>query len=99
MANEFDEFLTRLHREFADKTLIVKAGWVGYRTMFGIDGEAVDEHRAFYAGAQHLFASIMTVLDEGAEPTDADLRRMDNIAAELKAFETVLESQVRKHGH
>ena len=41
---------------------------------------------AFFAGAQHLFASIMSVLDPGSEPTDADMERMSNIDTELRAF-------------
>jgi hypothetical protein len=40
----------------------------------------------FFAGAQHLFGSIMGIMDPGEEPTDADLRRMDQIDVELKTF-------------
>lgn len=41
---------------------------------------------AFFAGAQHLFASIMTILDPGEEPTEADLARMESIHRELETF-------------
>lgn len=41
---------------------------------------------AFFAGAQHTFGSIMSMLDDGAEPTAADLKRMDDLAALLKKF-------------
>lgn len=41
---------------------------------------------AFFAGAQALFASIMTLLDPGEEPTDSDLRKIDEIDRELKTF-------------
>jgi hypothetical protein len=40
----------------------------------------------FCAGAQHLFGSIMSVLEPGDEPTDKDLQRMDLIHKELDAF-------------
>jgi hypothetical protein len=42
--------------------------------------------RGEFFGAQHLFASLNSVLEEGEEPTEKDLRRMENIAAELIAF-------------
>lgn len=42
--------------------------------------------RAFYAGAHALFQHIMRNFETGEEPTDADLRMMDEIDAELKAF-------------
>lgn len=41
---------------------------------------------AFFAGAQHLWASIFDVLDEDSEPTDRDLRRMDLVHHELTAW-------------
>lgn len=47
----------------------------------------LDEMRkAFFAGAQHLFASIMVVLDLGSEPTDKDMERMNRINDELSQF-------------
>jgi hypothetical protein len=42
---------------------------------------------AFLAGSQHLFSSIVVILDPGDEqPTEADLRKMDLIDKELRAF-------------
>jgi hypothetical protein len=47
----------------------------------------LDEMRnAYFAGAQHLFASMMSVMEEGAEPTEADMRRVSAINDELNAF-------------
>ena len=47
----------------------------------------LDEMRnAFFAGAQHLFALITSVLEPGEEPTEKDLRRMGSIADELDRF-------------
>lgn len=46
-----------------------------------------DEMRnAFFAGAHHVFESIMCTLDGGDDPTPADLDRMGKIQAELDAF-------------
>lgn len=93
MAELTKKMVDGVGRALIEKGLIVAAGWEGYKLMFKVHPmREVEESRAFFLGAQHLFASIMTCgLDEGAEPTDADLKRMDNIAAELKAFEKLLE--------
>jgi hypothetical protein len=83
-------FLERLSRELADKGKLIEAGWVGLRVACDLHDapkQQLDEMRnAFFAGAQHLFASIMAILDPGSEPTDKDLERMDLIDRELKAF-------------
>ena len=46
------------------------------------------------AGSQHLFSSIMNVLDPGGEPTDADYKKMDLIHAELDEF---IKSFAKQH--
>jgi hypothetical protein len=51
---------------------------------------------AFFAGAQHLFGSLMTVVDPGEEPTEADLRKMDLIDRELRRFVEQFELQMAK---
>lgn len=83
-----------LHDCIADdliaKGLLVEAGFAGLRSaVIARDAPQVqiDEMRmAFFAGAQHLFASIMSTLDPDEEPTEADLQRMSQIATELEAF-------------
>lgn len=83
-------YLERYSRELADKGQIIEAGWIGLRiAALPLDAPAVqlDEMRnAFFAGAQHLFSSIMTILEPGAEPTEKDLERMDLISQELDNF-------------
>lgn len=55
----------------------------------------IDEMRnAWFAGAQHLYGSIMGVLDEGEEPTKADMQRMENIASEMDAYAKELALRV-----
>jgi hypothetical protein len=82
--------LEALSRELTDQGRLIEAGWIGFR-FTALTGEVpaaqLDELRnVFFAGAQHLFSSIMIILDPGAEPTAADLQRMDLINAELKTF-------------
>lgn len=82
--------VTELSRRIADDGKLVAAGWLGYQMMVIPDGASetqVNETRqSFFAGAQHLFTSIMTILDSGAEPTASDLRKMDLIHRELDEF-------------
>ncbi len=80
-----------LAKELTDKGLLIEAGFVSLRhAAMAKDATAlqVDEMRsAFFAGAQHLFASIMSILDPGDdEPTENDLRRMSLISDELDRF-------------
>jgi hypothetical protein len=82
--------LEKLARGLTDRGLLIEAGFVGLR-LAAMDKDAseiqVREMRmAFFAGAQHLFGSIMGILDPGEEPTEKDLKRMDLISNELTAF-------------
>jgi hypothetical protein len=83
-------YLERLTRELADSGKLIEAGWVGLRIACELeDAPAIqleEMRNAFFAGAQHLFGSIMTVLDPGSGPTDKDLERMDLIDRELRDF-------------
>jgi hypothetical protein len=87
--------LKRLERELADKGRLIEAGWVGLRLAWvPLDAPAhqLDDLRAaFFSGAQHLFTSIMSVLDPGEEPTEKDLDRMSLIQRELDQFIQVFE--------
>jgi hypothetical protein len=89
----------RLEKELADRGLIIAGGWAGFRVMCISDNAPqiqIEEMRsAFFAGAQHLFSSIMSILDPGEDPTAADLKRMDLINKELQTFLAQFE---RKHG-
>jgi hypothetical protein len=83
-------YLERLSREITDQGKLIEAGWVGLRISAMHPDSPPDQLRemrmAFFAGAQHLFGSIMGILEPGAEPTDNDLRRIDLIDKELKEF-------------
>jgi hypothetical protein len=85
------EFLEMTMKRLADEGKLVEAGWVGLRLAVGLENAPAEQLRemrlAFLGGAQHLFSSIMSVLDPSSEPTDADLKRMHLIADELAAAE------------
>lgn len=94
------EFLEQTMRRLADEGKLVEAGWLGLRLAVGLENAPADQLRemrlAFLGGAQHLFSSVMTVLDPTSEPTDADLRRMHLISAELEAAQKELVSSYEK---
>jgi hypothetical protein len=54
--------------------------------------------KAFYAGAQHLWGSLMSGLDDDREPTEQDERRMALIDAELEAFAERLAAEIECQG-
>jgi hypothetical protein len=84
------EYLKRLSVELTDKGKLIEAGWIGLRLALHLEDapkvQLEEMKKAFFAGAQHLFSSIMTILDEDKEPTDADLKRMSLISDELDTF-------------
>jgi hypothetical protein len=88
--------LHKLERELVDRGLLIEAGWIGLRiAAISPDASQLEMRGAFFAGAQHLFASILGVLDGDAEPTEQDLRRMDMVAKELETF---INEFSKKHG-
>lgn len=97
--DERTKLLEALSVRLADEGRLVEAGWVALRrTCMAADAppDQVREMRlAFMAGAQHLFASVMAVLDPGDEPSAADLNRMNLIDAELRAVARELTAWAR----
>ena len=93
-----DVVLIELSKQLTDRGKLIEAGWVGLRlAAIPVDAPQVqlDEMRiAFFAGAQHLFASIVAMMDPGAEPTEADLARMDQIKDELDSFIRVFKGKI-----
>lgn len=85
--------LEQLAIEAAERGLLIESGWIGLRLAAlpaDVPPSQLSELRSmFFAGAHHLFASLISILDPGdVEPTEADLVRMGRIEAELKAFIT-----------
>lgn len=68
----------------------IAAGWAQYvERVLPANASSVqrsETRRAFYAGADVLFMSIMAGLDPEKEPTDADMARMAAIEAGLMEF-------------
>ena len=94
------QFLEQLSRRLADEGKLIEAGWAALRIQaIPLNAPAVqlqEMRMAYMAGAQHLFSSIMTILEPGQDETEADLTRMDLIHKELEAFGKELELRASK---
>lgn len=68
---------------------LIEMGFAAFMATVAKDCPPSDAPRlrqVYFAGAQHLFASIMQILDPGEDATEADLARMGAIASELEAW-------------
>lgn len=84
----------KLSEDLADAGKIIEGGFAGFKMMVIMDAPPVQIHEmrmAFFAGAQHLFSSIMALMDSDREPTSRDLHRMTMIHDELQAFQKDFE--------
>lgn len=76
--------------KLADEGRIIEAGWIAYcYTVLPPEVSKIqlaETRKAFYAGAQHLFSSILGFLEEGVEPSAKDLIRMNLVADELNTW-------------
>ena len=82
----------------ADSGNLIESGWIGMRMTILRDAPEIqvnEMRKAFFSGAQHLFACIMSVMEDGTEPTENDLRRMEMIHVELEAFCDSLKREAR----
>jgi hypothetical protein len=88
--DEWHKLMDDLAKRFVDDGKLIEVGFIGLRKHVmhpDAPQEQVREMRmAFMAGAQHLFASILAVLDPDREPTERDMQRMGKINDELEAF-------------
>ena len=69
---------------------LVGAGWYLYRRFYVPHGatqsQVAELRKAFYFGAQYVFASIArSATDDSEDPTEADLARMERLAGMIKA--------------
>lgn len=84
------ETLAALMQKMNDQGRLIEAGWISLRIAavpMGAPPTQIDEMRnAFFAGAQHLFSSIMLMMAEGDDVEDQDLSTLEKIQQELDEF-------------
>jgi hypothetical protein len=80
----------QLTKVATDHGKILEIGWIGMLLHVvpkdAAETQVHEMRKAFFMGADHLFTSILTMLDPDAEPTARDLDRMTLILTELEAF-------------
>lgn len=91
-----------LTKQLGNEGRIIEGGWLALRAVW-LPKDAPDDQvyllrKAFMAGAQHLFASIMTILDAGEDATEADVARLEAIHAELELFRAEIEGRRQSGG-
>jgi len=68
----------------------IEQEWESYRRRiipFGASTtQIVETRRAFYGGVASLMGLLLKQLDPGEEPTEKDLKMMDELQAELEEF-------------
>lgn len=86
-------------RGLADEGTVVEAGFTAFVAQFKVPpppGARAAMRFAFYSAAQHVFSSIMVMMDGSLEPTDRDLARMDGVYREVEAFRLDLEGRMER---
>ena len=81
-----------------DEGKLIEAGFVLFaNSVISKDAPPVqysEMRLAFMAGAEHIFSSILNVLEEGDEPTDADMRRMELVQGEIDEWRAKLSERI-----
>jgi hypothetical protein len=88
-----------LTKKLADEGKLVEAGFAAMQVIMlrgASEGQISDMRLAYMAGAEHVFSSMMSVLDPGEEPTDADMKRVELIYTELQRWREVLAARVAR---
>jgi hypothetical protein len=101
MSDSKHDIATALTKKLAEEGKLIEGGFAAMQIIMldGAPREKIDEMRiAYMAGAEHLFSSMIAIMDPGEEPTEADLKRMDLIHAELQGWRDVLAARVGKTG-
>lgn len=82
--------IDKIARALTDEGKLIEAGWCGFEIGVISAGASATQRaemrNAFFAGSLHLFTSIMSIMDDDKEATDADLSRLSMIHHELKEF-------------
>lgn len=87
-----DEQVSEMERAAVDAGKIIEAGWMGFKIAAvppsAGERQVNDMRDMFFAGAQHVWVSVLRMVSAGEDITADDERRMANIQRELDAFFT-----------
>lgn len=91
---------SNLTKELTDNGKLIEAGFAIFADVV-IPKDAppvqlVETQLAFMAGAEHVWSSVLNMLDPDDEPTADDIRRMDLIQRELDEWRGKLSERVNR---
>lgn len=99
---EFRAVHDALAKAAVDQGKLHEAGFLAMRAAIipptASEGQISDMRIAYMGGAQHLWSSILSVLEPDSEPTEKDMKRMSLIDAELRAFKAEMELRAARAG-
>ena len=82
--------IDELTKKLIDDGRLIEAGWQALRISAiphnTSEVQIKEMRKAFFAGAQHLYASILSFLEPGTDETPNDMRRMELLDKELRQF-------------
>lgn len=88
-------FLVKVSQQLIKDGKLLEAGWTALRVYGNLDHctpQQLEEFRLVYlAGCQHLWASVISTVDEDSEPTEADMERMNQIGQEIESISPQLQ--------
>lgn len=97
--SERQRYADEIAKDWIEKGKLIEGGFrvmrqLMLRDMDHSSKEAFEAaaHKIFFLGADHLFSTIIRVMDDGHEPTDDDMKRMTLLHEELAAFRLSLAS-------
>lgn len=97
-ARLIEQAASDLTKGLIDRGKLIEAGFAAFaHYVIPKDAPPVqlrEMRLAFMAGAEHVWSSVMNMLDPGEDPTTADLRRMDLIQREMDEWRGKLSERV-----
>lgn len=91
------EVIDTFTKKAVDEGKLIEAGWLSLKLMTLQNASEVqirEMRKAFFAGAQHLWSSIFSFLEEGTEETPSDMKRMSQVSDELAQFVKELKEDI-----
>lgn len=97
MTTDKSKLINEITKKLVDEGKLIEAGWqlmlICVLPPDASDIQKSEMRKAFFAGAQHLLASILGFLDPDSEPTEKDMARMMQIHSEITEFYNNLRSE------
>lgn len=88
------ELLRQFSQKLVDEGKIIAAGFEVVKNTLGQGLPAAEIGRlqlAYFAGAQHVFSSIITMFEDGDGATEKDIERLTKMGMEIETINEVLE--------